>query len=360
MKLSDFGYHLPKELIAQYPSTRRDQSRMMVVYRNTAEILHRHFRDLPDFLAKRYLIVYNDSRVVPCRAFGLKKETGGKFEVFFLKETGDNTWECMLKPKKRARIGTKIIFGENFMEGEVLGFTGEGMATIKFPEKTKIEDFLEKSGHMPLPPYIKRDYSSKNDEIFERKRYQSIFADKNGSIAAPTAGLHFSKSILARFNEKNISLVPVTLHVGLGTFLPLRDEEIEKNKLHYEFYSISEKTTDKINNAKKQGRKIIAVGTTTTRVLETADMENGIIKPSKGSTNLFLYPGKKFKIVDALLTNFHLPKSSLFLLVSAFAEDAMNKPAFTGTELIKKAYNEAVKNKYRFFSYGDCMLILDK
>lgn len=350
MKLSDFNYYLPKELIAQYPAKRRDRSKMMVVYRNSGEILHRHFKELPDFLDEKYLIVYNDSKVTPCRAFGVKKETGGKFEVLFLKDIGNNIWECMVKPKKRARIGTKIIFGENFMEGEVAGFGSEGFVNIKFPNNINMIKFLNKFGYMPLPPYIKRDYSAKNDEIFDRKRYQTIFADKNGSIAAPTAGLHWTKSVLNKLNKKNISFAPVTLHVGPGTFLPLREEEIEKIKLHYEFYSLGKNTADKINQTKNKGGKIMAVGTTTTRVLETQGAGNGIVTADEGKTNLFIRPGREFKIVDALLTNFHLPKSSLFLLVSAFA----------GTELIKKAYNEAVQNRYRFFSYGDCMLILDK
>ncbi|MDD5772625.1 MAG: tRNA preQ1(34) S-adenosylmethionine ribosyltransferase-isomerase QueA [bacterium] len=382
MKLSDFDYHLPEELIAQYPAQKRDGAKMMVVYRNTGEILHRHFKDLPDFLDEKYLIVYNDSKVVPCRAFGYKNETGGKFEVFFLspsritrtkngsalvgpfksclKETGDNIWECMVKPKKRARIGTKIIFRENSMEGEVTGFTDDGMVNIKFPGNKKIENFLKKFGHMPLPPYIKRDYAAKNDEGFDRKRYQSIFADKNGSIAAPTASLHFSKTILNKLKKKHVGFTSVTLHVGLGTFLPLREEEIENTKLHYEYYSLGKNTADKINQAKKQGVKVLAVGTTSTRVLESAGAENGIIKPNEGNTSLFIYPGKKFNVVDTLLTNFHLPKSSLFILVSAFAEAAADKCALSGTELIKNAYSEAVKNKYKFFSYGDCMLILDK
>lgn len=336
MKLSDFDYYLPKELIAQYPAKRRDQSRMMVVYRNSGEILHRHFRDFPYFLDEKYLIVYNDSKVTPCRAFGIKKETGCKFEVLFLKKLGNNTWECMVNPKKRAHIGTKIIFSS--IEGEVIGFGNEGFVNIKFPKSINIQKFLNKFGHMPLPPYIKSNYT---------KGYQTVFARKNGSAAAPTAGLHFTKSIL---NKLNIPFIPVTLHVGAGTFLPLREEEIGKIKLHYEPYSISKNTANKINHIKNIGGKIAAVGTTTTRVLETQGAENGIVTARAGETNLFIYPSWKFKIVDALLTNFHLPKSSLFLLVCAFA----------GIELIKKAYSEAVQNKYRFFSYGDCMLIIDK
>lgn len=337
MKTNQFSFNLPQRLIAQKPSDRRGESRLIVLKRSNGSYVHSSMKAFPDFVEKDTLIVVNNSRVRKARLFGIS-ETGGKVEFLLVKRISGDKWTAMVTKKKKQRPGKKFIF-----PGGIAGAIAEDLGDLRSIQFSNTVDdaYLDSYGHIPLPPYIKRE-----DNEEDWSRYQTIYAQKTGSAAAPTAGLHFTNAILDSIKEKGIGVVPVTLHVGMGTFIPVRAENVEDHKMHEEEYEISEETAKQINEAKKTGKKILAVGTTSTRTLESAWTMEGI-KPGRGKTSLFIYPGYQFKVVDQMLTNFHTPDSSLIILVSAFA----------GTENIKKAYQEAVREEYRFFSYGDAMFI---
>lgn len=344
MKLTDFDFQLPQELIAQKPSGIRGQDRLMLLGRNSGIVEHYKMSDLPNLVQEGTLMIFNNSKVRRSRCYGIKTSSGREQEFMFLNPMENpNTWNTMVKGAKKVKPGNVYKFSDG-SEGviqENLNDEGTEFRTIKFPFEIT-EDWFEKNGHIPLPPYIRRE-----DDDTDSERYQTIYAKETGSSACPTAGLHFTEEILNQLRAKNIELEWITLHVGLGTFLPVRSENIEEHKMHEEVYSVPYDVAQKINLAKKQGRPILAVGTTSVRTLESACDENGIVKGGPGSTHIFMYPGYKFKVVDQMFTNFHTPESTLIMLVSAFA----------GRENILNAYNEAVKEKYRFFSYGDCMLI---
>ncbi|MBU1018599.1 MAG: tRNA preQ1(34) S-adenosylmethionine ribosyltransferase-isomerase QueA [Patescibacteria group bacterium] len=331
MFVSDFDYDLPQELIAKEPLIPRDTSRLMIVDRNSDQILHKKFSDLPEILPKNCVLVFNDSKVLKA------KLKGNIAEILLTKEIEKNTWECLGKPGKKLKIGTKIKFGPD-LEGKVMEINEDGSRIIKFTED--LEEKLEEIGQTPLPPYLKG--SKAKDE-----QYQTIYAREKGSVAAPTAGLHFTEDIFQKLSEKGIKTAFVTLHVGRGTFEPVKSDQIEDHTMHSEWFTISPETAAMLNEAKKQGKKIVSVGTTTTRVLESCTT-NGMIKPQSAETDIFIYPGYKWQFIDHLLTNFHLPKSTLLMLISALA----------GKELIDRAYKEAIEEKYRFFSFGDSMLII--
>ena len=343
MKVSNFDYELPKELIAKFPVEPRDSSRLMVLHRNTGEIEHRIFRDIVEYLKPGDVLVINDTKVIPARLFG-KLETGGKVELLLVRQPGPGTWEVMAKPARKLKEGKRIYFDEE-LEAVVKGYGGEGRRIVEFILKSN-KDFMEKLeeiGHIPLPPYIERE-----EKPEDREKYQTVFARKEGAVAAPTAGLHFTEELLQKLKDKGIIIKNITLHVGPGTFKPVKVENVEEHQMDYETYHVPEDTAAEINRAKEEGRRVIAVGTTVTRTLESAAEKDGKVKPGEGSTNLFIYPGYRFKVIDALITNFHLPRSTLLMLVSAFA----------GRERILNAYREAVKKGYRFYSYGDAMFIL--
>ncbi len=345
MRLKDFDYHLPEELIAQRPCTQRDHSRMMVVKKQTGAVEYKKFYDLPDYLQKGDVLVINDSKVIPARLTG-RKATGGIIEILLLSRKCKaseplQTWEVLLKPAKRVAAGTTIRFDEG-CEAQIIERISDKKWIVTFRTNPEFDHFLEKYGRAPLPPYIKRSNSIKSPE--DADRYQTIYAMSPGSVAAPTAGLHFSQSVLETLKKKGVRIVSVTLHVGYGTFLPIVTDAVEKHVMEEEFFEISPKAAEMINAAER----VIAVGTTSTRVIESAADETGKIKSSSAHTGLFIYPGYRFKRVDAMITNFHLPRSSLYLLVCSFA----------GRDLIEKAYNQAIDNRFRFYSYGDCMLIL--
>ena len=339
MKKSDFYYDLPKELIAQTPAERRDASRLMLLDRDTGEIRHRHFYDLPDFLHEGDCLVMNNSRVLPARLFGARP-TGGAVEVLLLTDKGDGVWECLTRPGRKTRPGTDIIFGDGELTATVTGEAGGGNKLVKFHYDGIFIEILEKLGRMPLPPYI-------HEELQDSERYQTVYSKELGSAAAPTAGLHFTPELLKRISDKGVTLAYLTLHVGLGTFRPVKEDEIEAHDMHSEFCMIDAETAEKINRTREAGGRIIAVGTTSCRTLESVADENGHIAPWSGWTNIFIYPGYKFKCLDGLITNFHLPESTLIMLVSALA----------GREHVLAAYEEAVREKYRFFSFGDAMFI---
>ena len=346
MKLEDFGYHLPEELIAQTPCDLRDESRMMVVRKKTGDIECRTFHDLPEFVEKGNVLVINDTKVIPARLIG-KKSTGGMIEILLLSKISEDpepleTWEVLLRPAKRVRVGARILFTTE-CEAQVIDRISEKKWIVSFATGLAFSDFLKKYGRTPLPPYIKRQKNSL-ESLADIDRYQTIYARFPGSVAAPTAGLHFSQNILDTLKTNGVYVVPVTLHVGYGTFLPIEADDVEDHLMEEEFFEITPEAAEVINRAEK----VIAVGTTSTRVLESAADETGKIKPSSARTGLFIYPGYRFKRVDSLITNFHLPRSSLYLLVCAFA----------GKHLAERAYKEAVRNRFRFYSYGDCMLIL--
>ena len=346
VKLEEFNYELPKELIAQHPIEKRDESRLMVLDRTTQSIEHRTFKDIIEYLNPGDCLVINDTKVIPARIYGVKKYNEVNLEpcqveILLLKNLGEDKWESLVKPGRRLPVGAKMSFGEGILEGEILEVLPDGNRIVKFYYKGIFNEILDKIGVMPLPPYIK-------ERLSEKDRYQTVYAKYEGSSAAPTAGLHFTEEILNKIREKGIKIAKVTLHVGIGTFRPVKVENIEEHQMHTEHYILTKENADIINNAKKEGKKIIAVGTTSSRVLESvADIETGLVKEGEGDTSIFIYPGYKFKIVDNLITNFHLPESSLIMLVSALA----------GKEFIMKAYNEAIKEKYRFFSFGDAMFI---
>ena len=340
MKTDDFDYYLPEELIAQTPLEKRDESRLMVLDRKAGEITHDKFYDIINYLDKDDVLVLNDTKVLPARIIGTKEDTGAIIELLLLKNINDDLWECLVKPAKRVKIGTVVSFGDGVLKGECVGIFDEGIRHIRFSYKGIFYEILDKLGSMPLPPYIKEKLQDKN-------RYQTVYAKNIGSAAAPTAGLHFTKDLLKRIEDKGIKICYITLHVGLGTFRPVNVEDVTTHKMHSEFYSMSKEVADTLNMAKKNGQRIVAVGTTSTRTIETIMTKYGEFRECSGWTDIFIYPGYEFKGIDAQITNFHLPKSTLIMLVSAFASK----------EIILKAYEEAVKEKYRFFSFGDAMLI---
>ena len=340
MQLSDFYYDLPQELIAQDPLLKRDNSRLMVLNRAEETIEHKHFYDVISYLKEGDCLVINDTKVIPARLIGEKEGTGAAIEVLLLKRLDDCTWETLVKPGKKARVGARIIFGGGKLVGEVIDIVEEGNRIVRFEYEGIFEEILDELGQMPLPPYITHKLEDKN-------RYQTVYAEHEGSAAAPTAGLHFTKELLEEIKAKGIKIAHVTLHVGLGTFRPVKEDNILDHHMHSEFYVIDEKAAETINETKKNGGRIIAVGTTSTRTLETVADENGMLRACSGWTDIFIYPGYKFKAIDGLITNFHLPESTLIMLVSALA----------GKEHVMAAYEEAVKERYRFFSFGDAMFI---
>ena len=341
MNVKDFDYDLPEELIAQDPLEDRSASRLLVLDKNTGERTHTHFREIVHWLKKGDCLVINNTKVIPARLMGTKVETGAAIEVLLLKRRENDIWEVLVKPGKKARVGAKISFGNGLLIGEVIDIVEEGNRLIQFTYKGIFEEILDKLGQMPLPPYITHQLKDKN-------RYQTVYAKYEGSAAAPTAGLHFTPELLNQIKEMGVEIAQVTLHVGLGTFRPVKVDTVENHHMHSEFYQIEESEAKKINDAKREGRRIIAVGTTSCRTLESAADENGFVKTGSGNTEIFIYPGYSFKVLDALITNFHLPQSTLVMLVSALA----------GREHVMDAYKEAVEMKYRFFSFGDAMFIV--
>lgn len=339
MNISDFDYFLPEKQIAQVPADPRDSSRMMVLSPKTQTIEHRHFYQLDEYLMDGDVLIFNDTRVIPARLIGVRQPTGGKAEVFLLRQLERDRWEVLVKPGKKMHVGSVIAFGHE-LSCEVLAHTDFGGRIVKFSYEGIFEEILDRLGTMPLPPYI-------HETLEDPERYQTIYSREKGSAAAPTAGLHFTESLMDRLRKKGVHLGFVTLHVGLGTFRPVQVDEIEDHVMHSEFYSIPTETADLIRMAKQEGRRVVAVGTTSIRTLESAAVDHGMIEAKQGWTNIFIYPGYQFKIVDAVITNFHLPKSTLIMLVSAFA----------GREFTLQAYRTAVEENYRFFSFGDAMLI---
>ena len=342
MNTSDFYYDLPEELIAQTPIEPRNASRLMVLDRKSGEIKHKIFSQLEEYLNEGDCLILNDTRVIPARIFGVKKETGAVVEFLLLNQNENNVWECLCKPGKRAKIGTEFVFGEGLVDCEVVDITEDGNRKIRFNcDSKEIYNILDKIGKMPLPPYI-------TQELKNGERYQTVYSRELGSAAAPTAGLHFTREMLESLKQKGINIGYVTLHVGLGTFRPVKVDDVTKHKMHTEHYHISKETADLINETKKNGKRVISVGTTSTRTLESVATKNGFICEDEDDTSIFIYPGYEFKCIDGLITNFHLPESTLIMLVSAFA----------GYDNTMNAYKTAVDEKYRFFSFGDAMLIL--
>mgnify|MGYP000785622565 FL=1 len=342
MDVKDFDYDLPEELIAQDPLEDRSSSRLMVLDKKTGEVSHHVFKEIVKYLRPGDCLVLNNTKVIPARLFGVKEGTMAKIEILLLKRRQNDVWETLVKPGKKAKPGTKIIFGDGLLIGEVIDVVDDGNRLIQFSYEGIFEEILDKLGQMPLPPYITHQLKDKN-------RYQTVYAKYDGSAAAPTAGLHFTKELLQQVKDKGIDIAEVTLHVGLGTFRPVKVDNVLDHHMHSEFYMVSQEAADKINNAKKNGGRIISVGTTSTRTLEAASDENGMLKECSGWTDIFIYPGYRFKVIDSLITNFHLPESTLVMLVSALA----------GREHVLNAYEIAVQEKYRFFSFGDAMLITD-
>ncbi len=340
MKTEDFDYYLPEDLIAQTPLKKRDTSRMLVVDKNTGDIEHKHFNNITSYLHEGDVLVLNDTKVIPARLLGVKEETSAVIEILMLKEKENNVWECLSKPAKRIKIGTIVDFGEGKLKAECIGLGEEGIRIFKFIFSGIFYEILDSLGEMPLPPYIHK-------KLEDKDRYQTVYAKNIGSAAAPTAGLHFTLDLLEEIKTKGVKVEYVTLHVGLGTFRPVSAENINEHKMHSEYYTMSKETAEVLNKAKKEGNRIISVGTTSTRTLETIMNLYGIFKECSGWTDIFIFPGYQFKGVDCLITNFHLPKSTLVMLVSALA----------GREHILNAYKVAVEEKYRFFSFGDCMFI---
>ena len=340
MKTSDFYFDLPDKLIAQVPILDRSSSKLMVLDKETGEISHKTFKDIINYLNPGDCLVLNDTRVLPARLIGSKEDTGGKIEFLLLKRTEDDTWETLVKPGKRAKIGTRFSFGEGKLIAEVVGMGDDGARIVKFEYEGIFEEVLDELGNMPLPPYI-------TERLEERERYQTVYSKHNGSAAAPTAGLHFTDELLQQIKDKGVDIAFVTLHVGLGTFRPVKVDDVLEHDMHSEYYMVTQEAADKINKAKENGHRVITVGTTSTRTIESVADENGKMKAASGWTKIFIYPGYKFKVVDNLITNFHLPESTLIMLVSALA----------GKENVLNAYKCAVENRYRFFSFGDAMFI---
>lgn len=340
MDVKDFDFYLPEELIAQTPLLKRDESRLMVVNKTKDEIEHKIFKDIIDYLECGDCLVLNDTRVLPARLLGVKENSGGKMEFLLLKRIDKDHWEVMVKPGKRAQVGVMFVFGNGELKAEITEIKEDGNRIVRFIYEGIFEEVLDKLGQMPLPPYIK-------EKLEDKERYQTVYSREVGSAAAPTAGLHFTEELLSKIRHKGVKIAFLTLHVGLGTFRPVKVENIEEHHMHSEYYCMTKETAEIINETKNSGKRVIAVGTTSCRTLETIGDESGRVSEKSGFTDIFIYPGYKFKIVDALITNFHLPESTLIMLVSAFA----------GKEKIMKAYNLAVEEKYRFFSFGDAMFL---
>ena len=340
MKVSDFNYDLPERLIAQHPSLKRDESRLMVLNREKQTIEDKVFKDVIDYLNPGDCLVRNNTKVIPARLYG-RKETGANVEFLLLKRVHDNTWEVIVRPGRKLLKGAKVIFGEGILEATIDDVLENGNRLVTFKYEGIFNEILDQIGLMPLPPYIK-------EKLKDKDRYQTVYAKYDGSAAAPTAGLHFTEELLEKIRQKGVEIANVTLHVGIGTFRPVKVENVEEHDMHSEHYYIKKEDADKINNAKKNGKRIISVGTTSCRVLESIADESGFVKETEGDTSIFIYPGYKFKCIDSLITNFHLPESTLVMLVSALA----------GKDFILKAYKEAVEKEYRFFSFGDAMIIL--
>lgn len=340
MNVKDFDFYLPEEQIAQDPLENRSDSRLMVLHRESGEIEHKIFRNITDYLKKGDCLVINNTKVLPARLIGIKEETGAKIELLLLKRKENDVWETLVKPGRKARKGAKISFGDGILKGEIIDEVEEGNRLVQFSYEGIFEEILDRLGQMPLPPYITHQLKDKN-------RYQTVYAKEEGSAAAPTAGLHFTNELLQQIEAMSVTIAHVTLHVGLGTFRPVKVENVLEHHMHSEFYHIEEAEAKKINEAKQNGGRVIAVGTTSTRTLESATDENGILQAKSGNTDIFIYPGYQFKMIDALITNFHLPQSTLLMLVSAFA----------GRENVLHAYDVAVKEGYRFFSFGDAMFL---
>ena len=340
MKTSDFYYDLPKELIAQTPLSDRSSSRLLVLDKNSGKIIHSHFKNIIDYLNPGDCLVLNDTRVIPARLIGEKEHTGGKIEFLLLNRKSEREWEVILKPGKKAKPGARFVFGGGKLKAEVIETVNDVNRIVRFEYDGLFENVLDELGEMPLPPYI-------TEKLEDKDRYQTVYSKHNGSAAAPTAGLHFTDELLDEIRKKGIKTAFLTLHVGLGTFRPVKVDDVENHKMHSEFYAVNKETAETVNSVRKNGGRIISVGTTSTRVLETVADENGNIGEATGWTDIFIYPPYKFKCVDALITNFHLPESTLMMLVSAFSSK----------EIIMNAYSEAVKERYRFFSFGDAMFI---
>ncbi len=340
MKTEDFDYELPQELIAQVPLKNRSESKLLVMDRKTGELEHKHFYDVIDYLNKGDALVINDTKVIPARIIGIKEETGAVIELLLLKDINGDTWECLAKPQKRLKLGTVITFGDGLLKARVKEVKEEGITVVELIYEGILMEILDKLGTMPLPPYI-------HEKLDDQQRYQTVYAREYGSAAAPTAGLHFTPELLEKISEKGVKIVHITLHVGLGTFRPVTVDDVTKHVMHTEHYIMTKEAADTLNEVKAAGGAIVAVGTTSVRTLETIRQNYEKFVPISGDTNIFIYPGFEFKAVDKLITNFHLPKSTLVMLVSAFSK----------REYILNAYNVAVANKYRFFSFGDAMLI---
>lgn len=338
---SDFYFELPKELIAQDPLSDRSSSRLMVLDQTTGEVSHHIFKEIPRFLRPGDCLVLNNTKVIPARLLGEREETGGRVEVLLLRRREGDVWETLVKPGKKCRPGTRLCFGSGLLRAEVLETVDEGNRLVRFEYDGIFEEVLDRLGEMPLPPYI-------THKLEDRNRYQTVYAKYEGSAAAPTAGLHFTPELLAQIEESGVDIAYVTLHVGLGTFRPVKEENVLEHHMHSEYYQVTEEAARKINRAKENGGRIICVGTTSCRTVESACDADGKVKPGCGNTEIFIYPGYQFRVLDALITNFHLPESTLIMLVSALA----------GREHVLKAYDEAVREKYRFFSFGDAMLVM--
>ena len=342
MKTSDFYYDLPKELIAQDPLEDRSSSRLLVLHRKSGRVEHRVFTDIVEYLKPGDCLVRNNTKVIPARLYGTRVDTGATIELLLLKRMENDVWETLVKPGKKARQGAVISFGDGILAGEIIDVKEDGNRLIQFRYEGIFEEILDQLGQMPLPPYITHTLKDKN-------RYQTVYAKYEGSAAAPTAGLHFTEELFRKLEEKGVLVANVTLHVGLGTFRPVKVDDVSKHHMHTEFYQVTKEEADKINKAKQAGGRIVCVGTTSCRTIESAADENGVLKPGQGDTDIFIYPGYSFKMMDVLITNFHLPESTLLMLVSALA----------GKEQVMRVYEEAVQERYRFFSFGDAMIILD-
>lgn len=341
MKTSDFDYELPQELIAQTPAERRDGSRLLCYNRSTGQIAHRHFRDVVEYLDERDVLVINETKVIPARLIGKREDSGGAMEFLLLRRLEDGSWETLVKPGKRAKTGARFVFGDGQLRAEVLGSLEGGARQVRFEHEGIFEEVLDRLGQMPLPPYI-------TQRLEDKDRYQTVYAKQSGSAAAPTAGLHFTAQLLDQIRQKGVDVVPVLLHVGLGTFRPVKEEDVSAHEMHSEYFEVTEEVAARINRARQRGGRIVCVGTTCVRTLESASSEDGVVHASRGETSIFITPGYRYKAVDALITNFHLPKSTLLMLVSAFM----------GREQALELYRLAVEQRYRFFSFGDAMLIL--